>query len=391
MDSRLEEDVSGGTALFQMYGKCQSAKDARKLFTELPERDLVAWNAMIAVFSQHGNRKTAFELLAEMKQDGLQPDKITFVSLLNACSDSSALADGKKIHILLDEYESTIVNALINMYSKCGSLEDAESIFRVFPERDVVSWNTMLTAYCHYGQSKAAVQLFGQMQREGVEIDNVTIVSILDACANLADLQEGRLIHAAVLKKPIAIDSVMATALVNMYGKSANLEEAQVVFDEVLERDGILWAAIMAAYAQHGRGEVVLQFFAQMQKECLKPDKITMIHLLHVCSHFGLLEEGFHYFNSIAPNSKPVTDHYVCMVDLLGRVGQLREAEDFIQSMPFEADAVIWTAFLGACRVHGDVERGRKAAEVLVELDPHKAAPYVILSHIYIAALAPNI
>jgi pentatricopeptide repeat protein len=246
----------------------------------------------------------------------------------------------------------------------------------------------MISGYAQQNHSKAAIEVFSQMQREGVKPDRVTFISILDACANLAALQKGKSIHAQILKAGLDSDNGVEIALVNMYAKCGSLVHADQVFDKMLQRDVVVWTVMIVGYAQHGRGKEAIQLFEWMKQEGVKPDSLTFTGLLTACSHVGLVEEGRCYFRSITQDYgiTPAMQHYGSMVDLLGRAGRLDEAADFIEKMPFEADASVWGALLGACKIHCNVELAECAAKRLLVLDPDNGSWYVLLSNIYAAA-----
>jgi pentatricopeptide repeat protein len=327
-----------------------------------------------------------------MKQEGVMPDRVLFLSILNAIASPGALQIGRQIHAQVIEAglesDLPVANALISMYAKCGSMEDAHRIFDSMPQRNVVSWTAMISGYAQQNHSKAAIEVFSQMQREGVKPDRVTFISILDACANLAALQKGKSIHAQILKAGLDSDNGVEIALVNMYAKCGSLVHADQVFDKMLQRDVVVWTVMIVGYAQHGRGKEAIQLFEWMKREGVKPDSLTFTGLLTACSHVGLVEEGRCYFQSITQDYgiTPAMQHYGSMVDLLGRAGRLDEAADFIEKMPFEADASVWGALLGACKIHCNVELAECAAKRLLVLDPDNGSWYLLLSNIYAAA-----
>jgi pentatricopeptide repeat protein len=162
----------------------------------------------------------------------------------------------------------------------------------------------------------------------------------------------------------------MESALVDMYAKCGNVKDSLKVFEKMFERNVFSWNAIIVGCAQHGRGIQALKLFGEMLEAGICPDSVTFIGVLSACSHAGLVDEGWHYFNSMSARIciTPKVEHYGCMVDLLGRAGHLDEAEDFINKMPVEPDAAVWGALLGACRIHGNMELGERVAERLLAL-----------------------
>ncbi|KAJ7298871.1 hypothetical protein O6H91_06G075800 [Diphasiastrum complanatum] len=391
VESGLSSDTYIGTALFNMYGKWGDLEQARKVFDTLPERSVVSWNAMMAAYAQHGHAREALQLYEKMKKSCVEPDTYTFTIVMNACADLSALRKGKLIHAFIVEsgLESDIVleNAILSMYGKCGSLIDARRMFDQLHLRDVISWNIMIAAYGQHGEEKLALQLYEKMRWEGVPAITVTFLSILDVCATLGSLSEGVLIHEIMIDSGLASDISVGNALINMYGKCGNLEKAQVMFETSSLRDQISWGAILALHAQHGHGKFALHVLGQMQWEGLRPDKVAYVSIFSACSHAGLLENGCHYFDSVSTQHgvEPDWEHYSCIIDLLGRAGRLDEAEDHINRLPCRSSGFLWLTLLGACKLHGDVERGKRIAKLLLQLDPQSTAPYLLLSNIYAA------
>lgn len=388
----FESDVVVGTALLNMYGKCASVNNAERMFDSILMKNVITWNAMFAVYTEHGQDTEALQLFQHMELKGVVPNKVTFIILLPACTSQRKLVHGKRMHvrILHDNFESDVVldNALISMYGKCGALEFACLVFSTMPQRDVVSWNILVEAYLQRGHSKEALYLFQHMQREGILPDDITYISVLSACVNEAALAEGKQLHSRVVSCGFESNVVVGTALVNMYAKCGILEDAWRTFYRMPIRNVVSWNAMIAAYAQHGESDVVLQLFQQMHSEEVVPTDFTFFSVLSACSHTGLMDEGCHWFYSMTRDHgiTPRVEHFNCMVDLYGRAGQLDEAEWLIKNMPCKPSAASWSALLSACRMHLDIERGRDILDNVIKLDPESAAPYVSLSNIYAAA-----
>ncbi|KAJ7518408.1 hypothetical protein O6H91_21G067500 [Diphasiastrum complanatum] len=385
----LESDLVIGTALVNLYGKYGALEDAKHIFEKLTPKDVILWNAMITAYVEGGHRTEAFQLFRLMQQQRMEPDKVTYLNILDACQTSADLSQGQKLHGQIAKRgcgaDIVVKTALVGMYSRCGSLEDARKLFKELPERDTIACTAMIGVYVQHGHAKEALQLYGEMKREGVYLDKVATMSILDACASLSALEDGKRVHEYIVKREWTSVAVVKTALINMYSKCGSLKDARLVFDNMSERTTVSWSAIIGASSQHGQGEEVLYLFGQMQQEGFKFDEVTLLSVLSACSHSGLMDEGHQYFASVDHPSLTV-DHYCCMIDLLGRAGRLDEADKLIRGISFQSDALLWMTLLGASRIHGDMERGKCAAERLLELDPQNASAHVVLSNIYAAA-----
>eukprot|EP01018_Ginkgo_biloba_P014954 Gb_36806 [translate_table: standard] len=393
IETNLETNVMVGSALIDMYAKCGSLPDASKVFSKMCERNLITWNAMIAGYSQNGHGYEALKVFNEMQLAGLKPDGFTFGSVLNACACLESVEKGKEVHNCIVKTGSEVLvmvveNALVDMYAKCRSMHDANKVFQKMPERDVVSWTAMLTGYAQNGYGEEALKFFSQMRLAGMKPNQYTFASALVACASLAALQHGKQIHNHIIKTGFESHACVASALVDMYAKCGSIVNARQVFDKTPDADVVMWTAIIAGCALHGFSKDALHLFKQMQQAGTKPNHVTFICVLSACSHVGLVEEGIHYFDSMSQSHGviPKLEHYACIVDLLGRAGRLDEAEDFINNMPFDPSASVWQTLLSACRIHGNTELGKRAAEHILELEPQDAATYVLLSNTYAMA-----
>eukprot|EP01018_Ginkgo_biloba_P016412 Gb_25554 [translate_table: standard] len=421
--SGFRPDVYLETKLVIMYAKCGCLADARRVFDKMSQRNVVSWNSLIAAYAQQGCGEKALALFYQMQRTEMKPDPFTFASVLRACVGLTALEQGKEVHVQITRsgFESDIVllSTLIDMYAKsgcmdyarqvfnkmsqknvvswttmiagyvkCGSLESALKIFEEMPQRDVVSWNAMIEGYAQHRYYEKALALYVQMQRAGMRPSLSTFPSILGVCSDLAALEQGKQIHAHLIKNVFVLDVMLGSALLDMYAKCGSINFARQVFEEMPQRNVVSWTTMIDGYGKHGHAKDAIQLFEQMQESGTKPNHITFVSVLSACSHAGLVDEGWLCFDSMIQRHHltPKVEHYACMVDLLGRAGQLDEAHHFINSMPIEPGADVWGALLGACRVHDNMELGKLAAERLFELNTEKAGAYVVLSNIYAAA-----
>eukprot|EP01018_Ginkgo_biloba_P007178 Gb_33575 [translate_table: standard] len=457
-DTMSTRDVFSWNTIIAGYTKQGCIEDARHLFDEMPERDGVSWNSLIAGYARHGHCEEALKLFIEMQRLSTQSTQFTFVSVLSACTGLLDLQQGKQIHSHVTRigFESNVYlwNALLGMYAKCGSIEDARQVFDRIPERNVVSWNAMIAGYVQNGQGKEALVLFCQMQQAGLKPDHVTLASVLSACikcgevcearhvfdemterddvswtvmiagyaqngygeealklfgqmlfadiqpdeftyasilracASLATLECSQGVHAHIIRSGFEANVFVGSALVDMYAKCGSIENAGQVFNKMPARNVVSWNAMITGYAQNGCSKKAIQLFEQMLQADMKPDHITFVGVIAACSHAGLVEEGWRYFHSMSQDYgiTPGADHYACMIDLLSRSGCLDEAEGLINNMPIEPDSIMWATLLSACRIYGNIELGKRAAEYLIELEPQNAGPYVMLSNLCAAA-----
>jgi pentatricopeptide repeat protein len=173
-----------------------------------------------------------------------------------------------------------------------------------------------------------------------------------------------------------------------MYAKCGNIEKAIHVFKEIPQKNALTWTAMICGLANHGHAIEAIEYFRRMIELGLQPDEVTFIGVLSACCHAGLVKEGRHFFSLLVSkyHLERKMKHYSCMIDLLGRAGHLDEAEHLVNTMPMEPDAVVWGAIFFACRMHGNISLGEKAAMKLVELDPSDSGIYVLLANMYAEA-----
>ncbi len=389
IQSGWDSDVYVGSSLVDMYAKCGNIEDALRVFNKLPSRDVVTWSAMILGHVQSGQGQKALELFQQMQQEGVQPNSVTIVGVLNACASIVGLEEGRCVHQQIVEcgWDSDVfvANSLVDMYVKCGSIEDAWRVFNKMSSRDVITWTAMILGHVQSGQGKKGLELFRQMQQEGVRPDSVTIVAVLNACASVVALEEGRSVHQQIVEHGWDSEIFVMNSLIDMYAKCGSMEDAWRVFSKMPSRDVVTWTVILGGCAMHGHGKEALKLFEWMCEEGVQPDDVTFVCLLSACSHAGLVDEGMHCFAimSTVYGISTKLEHYTCMVDLLGRAGHLQKAENMVMAMPCKPHVAAWMALLSACRIHGNVEMAERVAKRFLEMEPENAAGYVLLSNIY--------
>ncbi|KAF3773314.1 Pentatricopeptide repeat-containing protein [Nymphaea thermarum] len=403
----FESNVFAMTAVVNMYAKCGQMRDAQKMFDRMPQRDVVAWNALVSGHAQNGLPLRAIQTFGLMQTEAMSPDSITIVSMqaegvratdvtfmaaLHACASMGDLAQGRYVHDLVvrDGFGSdvSVNNSLIAMYSKCKRMDLAAEIFKKLHKKTLVSWNAIISGYTQNDQVNEALHLFSEMQKKNLKPDSFTLVSIIPAFANLSVLRTSKWVHGHAIRLCLHRNVYVVTALIDMYAKSGSIKIARKLFDMTDERHVTTWNAMIEGYGTHGFGKEAVSLFNQMKMTPVKPNDVTFLCLLSACGHSGLVDEGRQFFNSMSRDYglTPHMDHYATMVDLLGRAGLLDEAWDFIQAMPMEPGISVFGALLGACKIHKNVELGEKAATRLFELEPEEGGYFVLLANIYATA-----
>jgi len=387
-----ESDAFVNTSLVSLYGKCGFIDNAFKVFDDIPEKNVAAWTAIISGYIGVGKCREAIDMFRRLLDMGLRPDSFSLVRVLAACTRIGDLRSGEWI----DDYITKIgmvrnvfvATSLVDFYVKCGNMERACSVFDGMLEKDIVSWSSMIQGYASNGLPKEALDLFFKMLNEGFRPDCYAMVGVLCACARLGALELGNWASNLMDRNEFLGNPVLGTALIDMYAKCGRMDSAWEVFRGMRKKDIVVWNAAISGLAMSGHVKAAFGLFGQMEKSGIEPDGNTFVGLLCACTHAGLVDEGRQYFNSMERvfTLTPEIEHYGCMVDLLGRAGFLDEAHQLVKSMPMEANAIVWGALLGGCRLHRDTQLVEGVLKQLIALEPSNSGNYVLLSNIYSAS-----
>lgn len=379
------------SALVDMYTKCGDLISGWTAVESMEVDDVISWNAMIVGCVRQGSPERALSLFRMMHAKDLELDEFTYPSVLNSVALMKDVANGKNIHSLVIksgfEGYTLLSNALIDMYAKLNGLDSAFKMFDLLVEKDVISWTSLITGCAHNGFHEAALKLFSEMRRGGIDSDHIVTSTVLSSCAELALLDLGQQAHANSIKSGLDGSLSVDNSLASFYARCGCLQEAIKVFNSMRTRNVISWTALIVGYAQNGQGTKSLQLYDEMIASGVKPDFITFIGLLFACSHTGLTGRGRYFFESMEKDYgiTPGPDHYACMIDLLGRSGKIQEAEELLNKMTVVPDSTVWKSLLSASRKHGNIDMAKRASTALIELEPHDPVPYVMLSNTYSA------
>ncbi|KAF7127190.1 hypothetical protein RHSIM_Rhsim11G0096200 [Rhododendron simsii] len=341
---------SAGVHMYVSFGR---VLDAQNVLVGGPEPDVVCWNAMIDGFFKCGNVEEAKRVFDDMKEKNIGT-----------------------------------WNTMVSGFASCGMIVEAAESFNRMPEKNDLSWSAMIDGYNRGGYYKESLAIFKEMQREKLKPSKFVLSSVLAACANLGALDQGRWIHRYIESESVPQGAILGTSLINMYAQCGLIDLAREFFDNMKQKEVFTWNAMIGGLAVNGCAEDAIQLFFQMQREKTKPDDITFAAILNACAHGGLVDKGLDFLHSMKRDYgvEPKVEHYGCVVDLLGRVGLLKESEEIINSMPIEPNAAVWGALLGACGKHGNVELGERVGKILLELEPRNSGRYALLSNIYAKA-----
>lgn len=389
----FELDVMVQTSLLDMYNKCRRVDYGERLFDTINPKNVVAWNAMIGGYVLNAQLLESFVCLKRMRDDDkLNPDAITMINLLPSCAQLGALLGGKSIHgyAIRKGFLPHVVleTALIDLYGSCGKPKLAEHIFAQITEKGLITLNAMIAAYVQNGHNIEAIELFQDLSNKPLKPDAITIASILPAYSEVASLREGKQIHGYILKSLHHLNTYVLNSAVYMYGKFGELGIAREIFDRILFKDVSSWNTLIMAYAIHGFGRTSIDLFSKMIDKGIKPNESTFVSLLTSCSLSGMVKEGWEFYNSMKRdyNVDPGIEHYGCMLDLLGRTGDLNRAKSFIEKMPLEPTARIWGSLLTASKNNRSIKFAELAAEHILPLEHDNTGCYILLSNLYAEA-----
>ncbi|KAG0484936.1 hypothetical protein HPP92_009015 [Vanilla planifolia] len=388
----FESLVNISTAIIDMYAKCGAIWLAKLVFERMMIKNVISWNSMILGCLSCSEPGEALKLYKRFLHEEINPTDVTMMGALQACAELGKLEEGREVHKLLLRNElgtdTSVMNAVITMYSKCKRPDLAAEVFHNLRCKSLVSWNAMILCYAQNDMPTDAVNLFLKMQTKNIRPDSFTLVSVIPALADISLPRQAKWIHGYAVRLLLDCDIFVRTALIDLYSKCGNVISARSLFDCIEEKHVETWNAMIDGYGSHGLGLKAVEMFAEMKRSTVKPSDVTFLNMLSACSHAGLVEEGKRYFRSMKEDYglEPRMDHYGATVDLLGRSGRLEEAWNFIEQMPIKPGISVYGAMLGACKIHKNVQLGKAAAKRLFELEPEEGGYHVLLSNIYASA-----
>lgn len=422
----FQVDVYVATALLTMYFTCEEVGFAAKVFQEMWNKNVVSYNAYISGLLLNDMPRKVLDVFKSMMECPCgKPNSVTLASVLSACSDLSDLGFGRQVHALTVRIQNDDVmvgTALVDMYSKCGAWQWAYNVFKerkrtgnLFTWNSVIAgmmlngqseiamelfellefqklqpdsatWNSMISGFARLGRPVEAFKYFHRMQSAGAVPSIKSLTSLLSICADLSALRHGKEIHAQTTKRVIHLDMFLATALIDTYMKCGNFSWARRLFDQFdpKPKDTIFWNTMISGYGRNGENTCAFDIFDRMLEENVRPNAATFTSLLSICSHSGQVEKGWQLFRMMNKQYglQPYHDHCSCMIDLLGRAGQLGKARKLLEELP-EPSISSLASLLGACSLHNDSKLGEEMALRISELEPKNPLPFSILSNIY--------
>ncbi|KAL2892218.1 hypothetical protein RDABS01_008127 [Bienertia sinuspersici] len=377
-------------SLVDMYAKCGCCKYAGRVFARVHRKDVITWKAMIRGCIENGYPREALMVFAEMHQSCSEIDDGILCEVIGATSDAEDFIFGLGLHCYslrsgYDVYIS-VATALLQMYAKFGEVNPSKLLFDQIHLKDLIAWTAMISAYAQSGYTREALNTYRQMQKACKKPNEITFVSLIQACSSLDTPELGESIHGYVTKVGYLPNIYITSALIDLYCKFGRIQQGRALFDENSIKDLITWSSMINGYGLNGCADDALEVFLNMLNSGVKPNDVVFVSVLSACSHCGLEEEGWYWFYCMQEKYGvvPKLAHYACMVDLLSRHGHVKEALDFVCKMEVEPDKRIWGSLLAGCSSsHGSIDVAERVVKQLIRLDPENTSCYVVLSNLY--------
>ena len=373
----LEKDCYFGSLMISFLAKIGDIDEARRVFDEMPERDVVCWNSMIGGYVQVGGFDLSFGLFFEMLQCGVGPSPVTLASLIQACAGIGRLELGKCIHGFLVGFgmgsDVLVLTSLVDMYGKIGDVGSARRVFDLMPMKNLVSWNAMISVYVQNGLVPEAFEIFCGLLSSSGGFDSAIVVSLLQSCAQIAALGFGKILHCCALRRGLELNLVMSTAIVDMYAKCGALDMAGSVFDRMKERNVISWTAMLVGLAQNGCAEEALELFGQMRDQGITANSVTLVSLIHACAHVGSLKKGRSIHAYLIRHGFMLNEiNLTALLDMYAKCGKIDSAERVFDNRSISKDVILWNAMITSYGIHG---HGQKAISVFSQMKEEGLEP----------------
>ncbi|KAI3696351.1 hypothetical protein L1987_79365 [Smallanthus sonchifolius] len=348
----IESDPVVQTSLVNMYGESSCLSYARKVFDEMPERDVVSWSSVISMHVHYGQASEGLRLFHRMILDGYEPDYVTLLSVAEACGELGLRLESKSVHgyavtrKIESSDHSTLSNSLIAMYGKCGELYSAQCLFDRVSNHSTSSWTAMITCYNHNGYYEEALNLFNKMQESKAEPNAITMMGILCSCARLSFLKQGKSIHGFVIRNHLDPDNdILGPALIDLYANCGKFSTCHNIFDAARDRHVISWNMVISGYTREGMSEEALDLFKQMRAHMISPDEFTIASVVSACGNMGSLNLGTQIHSHAVKTG--VLNEFVLnsLIDMYAKCGVVDSAYDIFKNQNHKG-VVTWNSMM---------------------------------------------
>ncbi|GAB4855681.1 hypothetical protein Ancab_024323 [Ancistrocladus abbreviatus] len=349
------------TNLITLYAKCGHVTKSIILFSKTPDdfKTIVSWTSLITQFSHHNMPTKALTFFNQMRSSGIYPNHFTFSAILPACASTLNPFHGKQIHSLINKHgfggDVFVGSALVGMYAKCSDVMDALKVFDEMPERNLVSWNSMIVGMVEnelYDQ--AVLKLKEVLKDPSVSPDEVTCSSVFSACANMGGgLDVGKQIHGIVVKRGLVTLAYVNNSLIDMYCKCGSFQAAVDLFRTIKVRDVVTWNVMIMGYVQNGSFEEACKYFMAMRSEGIWPDEVSFSTFLNASASLASLNQGILIHNEVIKTGFVANACIAsALITMYAKCGSLVDAYRVFKDIK-DRNVVCWTAVIAAFQQHG--------------------------------------
>lgn len=378
----LDYNVNLLNSILNFYSCCKSLMGyACNVFDTMPHRTVVTVNGMLSGFVKNNMLDEGISLFNQVLGCSfgleLKPNYVTLVILISGCVELAGFIVGKALHSYCSktglDLVNEVCNALIDLYSKFGHIGEAASMFNEMPERDLVSWNSMISGYAGVGDCRKAFYLFREMRGGNVGFDRVSLIILISAATNSRDLSMGKVVHGYMTAAGTEITVAIGTALIDMYSKCGSTKCAKKVFNELKDESIVLWNSMIHGYVESGHNQEALELFNLIQSRKLRPDEITMVGLILACRNSGDLSHGIG-IHSYLENDIHLQGSIIlhnALIDMYAKCGSMSRAKVVFDKMP-RKDIVSWTSIIVGHAINGE---GKEAILAFRKMCAEKVEP----------------
>ncbi|KAB2007565.1 hypothetical protein ES319_D10G038400v1 [Gossypium barbadense] len=344
-------DEALGLKLVSFYATCGDLKEGRRVFDTMEKKNVYLWNFMVSEYAKIGDFKESICLFKIMVEKGIEVNSYTFSCVLKCFAALGSLKEGECVHGYLLKLGfgscNSVVNSLIAFYFKGKRPESASELFDKLCDRDVISWNSMISGYVSNGLTERGLGIYKQMMYLGIDVDLATIISVLVGCANSGTLSLGKAVHSLAIKSSFERRINFSNTLLDMYSKCGDLDGALRVFEKMGERNVVSWTSMIAGYTRDGWSDGAIILLQQMEKEGVKLDVVAITSILHACARSGSLDNGKDVHDYIKANNM-ASNLFVCnaLMDMYAKCGSMEGANSVFSTMVVK-DIISWNTMVG--------------------------------------------
>ncbi|KAK9118117.1 hypothetical protein Scep_016210 [Stephania cephalantha] len=357
----FDSDTSVANNLINMYAKIGLLDYAQMVFDDMEEIDLISWNSMISSYARGGSERESIALFLDLLRNGTRPDEFTLASVLRACSASpESFHLGRQVHVLAVKMDTIkddfVLTALIDFYGKNAKMKEAEILFNRRVAFDLASWNAMMAGFITNNEGQKALDLFSLLHKCGEKLNQFAFATAIKACASLVSLDQGKQLHANIIKLGFDFYLCVSSGIQDMYAKCGEMEAAAIVFDRISQPDDVAWTAMISGCVENGDECKALQFYRHMRHAGIAPDEYTFATLIKACSGLTAVEHGRQIHGNVVKLGC-VSDHFVgtSLVDMYAKCGCIQDSYKLFTRINMRSVA-LWNAMIMGMAQHGNDE-----------------------------------